>query len=106
MARRITSLANKTLTEDTLDKTFVYPEITEEPAVEETSEPEESKKKTGKVINCQQLALREGPGTEYKMIEPIPVGTKVQILGEEAEFYKVIAGTGHEGYAMAEYIKK
>lgn len=103
MARRsLEPIPNKTLTED---KTFVY--SAEETKVEEPTPKKttKAKPKTGTVINCSKLAFRDGPSVTNQIIRPLDVGTKVDILGEENEFYKIQVD-GTEGYAMSSYIKK
>ncbi len=49
------------------------------------------------------LYLRAGPGTEYQQLALLPAGTAMQIVGENGEWYQVIA-LGQTGYVNRNYI--
>lgn len=83
-----TTVPETTVPEPTVPETTVpeptVPETTvPEPTVPETTEPEatkpEAEKVTGKVKASGGLALREGPGTGYKVLKYLENGTSVTI---------------------------
>lgn len=55
--------------------------------------------KVGTVANCSLLNLREAPSTSSNVIRCLIVGTKVDILGEDGDFYKI-----SEGFVMKQFI--
>ncbi|HBI6881531.1 TPA: SH3 domain-containing protein [Clostridium perfringens] len=70
---------------------------------EKQSTPENTEK-TGVVNVSSSLNVREGAGTSSKVIGSLSGNTKVTIVGEEGEFYK-IEYKGSHGYVAKEYIK-
>ncbi|MCX0404897.1 SH3 domain-containing protein [Clostridium perfringens] len=70
---------------------------------EKPSAPE-STEKTGIVNVSSSLNVREGASTSSKVIGSLSGNTKVTIVGEEGEFYK-IEYKGSHGYVAKEYIK-
>ena len=70
---------------------------------EKPSTPE-STEKTGIVNVSSSLNVREGSSTSSKVIGSLSGNTKVTIVGEEGEFYK-IEYKGSHGYVAKEYIK-
>ncbi|XZL44577.1 SH3 domain-containing protein [Clostridium perfringens] len=70
---------------------------------EKPSTPE-STEKTGVVNVSSSLNVREGASTSSKVIGSLSGNTKVTIIGEEGEFYK-IEYKGSHGYVAKEYIK-
>ncbi|MGU9041647.1 SH3 domain-containing protein [Clostridium perfringens] len=70
---------------------------------EKPSTPE-STEKTGIVNVSSSLNVREGASTSSKVIGSLSGNTKVTIVGEEGEFYK-IEYKGSHGYVAKEYIK-
>ena len=49
-------------------------------------------------VEADLLNMREGPGTEYGVLEPVQMGTLWDYLGEEGDFYHVKYLLGMEGY--------
>ena len=70
---------------------------------EKPSTPE-SAEKTGVVNVSSSLNVREGASTSSKVIGSLSGNTKVIIVGEEGEFYK-IEYKGSHGYVAKEYVK-
>ena len=70
---------------------------------EKPSTPENTEK-TGIVNVSSSLNVREGSSTSSKVIGSLSGNTKVTIVGEEGEFYK-IEYKGSHGYVAKEYIK-
>ncbi|EOU1461994.1 SH3 domain-containing protein [Clostridium perfringens] len=70
---------------------------------EKPSTPE-STEKTGIVNVSSSLNVRSGASTSSKVIGSLSGNTKVTILGEEGEFYK-IEYKGSHGYVAKEYVK-
>ena len=70
---------------------------------EKPSTPE-STEKTGIVNVSSSLNVREGASTSSKVIGSLSGNTKVIIVGEEGEFYK-IEYKGSHGYVAKEYVK-
>ena len=54
----------------------------------------------GIVINCGFLNVREKPNSRSIVLRRIPVGTEVEILGEDGDFYKI-----QNGFVMKDFIK-
>lgn len=55
-----------------------------------------------KVINCDKLNARTGPGTNYAIKESVKVGTILTIVGESGNWYKTKSGL----YVSKSYCKK
>lgn len=55
-----------------------------------------------KVINCDKLNARIGPGTNYAVKESVKVGTILTIVGESGNWYKTKSGL----YVSKSYCKK
>lgn len=55
-----------------------------------------------KVINCDKLNARIGPGTNYAVKESVKVGTILTIVGESGNWYKTRSGL----YVSKSYCKK
>ena len=45
-----------------------------------------------KVVNCDYLNARKGPGTSYAVVESVKVGTILTIVGESGNWYKTKSG--------------
>lgn len=54
----------------------------------------------GIVINCGFLNVREKPNSRSVVLRRIPIGTEVEILGEDGDFYKI-----QNGFIMKDFIK-
>ena len=116
MAKRsLEPIPSKELTED---KTFVFPEKTSIVDTDEKKKPvkkvikEEVEEKkdlvkkvaTARVVDCNQLAFRKGPGLDHGMIRPLPVGTEVKVIDKSGEWANVELD-GVKGYVMSKFIK-
>ena len=53
----------------------------------------------------KNVVMRKGPGTKYKTLSSLRVGTKVTILGSGGSWYKV-SYRGRTGYIMKKYLSK
>ena len=85
-------------------ETVIVDEIPEE-IIEET--PDETKNnKTGIVIGCVKLNIREKPELGAPIVCAIDCLTEVEIDEDNStrEFYKVYTVAGMEGYCMRKYI--
>jgi len=62
-------------------------------------------------ITTSDADLREGPGTTYRILRPIPKGTKIVVVGREGLWLKVQSVRGnpsgyvHEQYARPFYVQ-
>ena len=61
---------------------------------------EEPKVKTGIVTGCKKLNVRKEPKTDGEVYRTIDVDTKVEIVDEEGDFYKI----GEGEYCMKNFI--
>ena len=64
-------------------------------------EPEPEKDEA--VVTGKNVALRTGPGTQYKIIERIPTGRTVKVLDNG---WTYVEHGGNKGFMMDEYIRK
>lgn len=89
------------------------PVVEEIPAVIEKTEvkaPEkksEKKAKTGVVVDCIKLNVRNNPHPEAAIELTIDKGTEVEIVGSNGDFYNVRKGTiteGFSGWCMKKFI--
>ncbi|MEW9698616.1 stalk domain-containing protein [Paenibacillus sp. SI8] len=55
-------------------------------------------------VTADILNIRSGSGLQYAVIAKIAVGSKVTILGKEAEWYRVRLSDGKIGWAIADYL--
>lgn len=75
------------------------------------SDDQQTKKEEGPMIyqatvsaqNGYTVRMRSGLGTTYSIITKVPIGSKVDVLGEEGE-WKRIRYNGKEGYMMSQYL--
>ena len=67
--------------------------------------PEPTSEKDTAIVTGKNVALREGPGTNYKVITRIPTNTKVDIAHETDE-WQLITHNGKTGYMMKQFIKE
>lgn len=51
------------------------------------------------------LALRTGPGTNYKLRQRMPTGSEVRMIGRSGNWIKVRAANGSTGWAYSKYLK-
>ena len=71
------------------------------------SDPNDVVGKTG-ITTADGLNFRTGPGTEHSIIGMVHLGTQVNILGVEGDWYKVscvMNGILKTGYMSSEYVK-
>ena len=64
----------------------------------------ENTDQTEAVVTGKNVALREGPGTNYRVIKRIPTNTTVSIVSAPAD-WKLITYKGKTGYMMKQFIK-
>jgi len=57
------------------------------------------------VVTGTNLALRQGPGTDYSVMTRIPTGTQIKITNEP-EGWTYVSYGGKKGFVMDKYIKK
>lgn len=60
----------------------------------------------GKVCDCKKLNIRKEPDGESEVLDVISNGSEIMIDESEstADFYKVYAESGVEGFCMKKYI--
>ena len=73
--------------------------------VENNEETNDETKNIGIVDNCLQLIIRIEPSKDSKIIGFIDKLSKVEILEEINDFYKICTESGIEGFCMKDYIK-
>lgn len=90
------------------------PEVAPKPVIEETVEEVVEpvvepviKTKTGVVVDCIKLNVREAPNTQAEIVCVINASTNLVIDEVESteEFYKVCTESGAEGFCMKKFIK-
>ncbi len=64
---------------------------------------QESSQTVGKIVNCNYLNFRSGPGTTYSSNGSIKVGTEVAILGSSDGWYKILYNS-KEGWVSGKYV--
>jgi SH3 domain protein len=50
------------------------------------------------------ITLREGQGSEYKIIKSLKAGTPLEIIEESERYLKVRTGAGSEGWVLKQYV--
>lgn len=89
------------------------PEVAPKPVIEETVEEVVETiepvvtTKTGVVVDCLKLNVREAPNTQADIVCVINASTNLVIDEAESteEFYKVCTESGAEGFCMKKFIK-
>ncbi|MFZ5986279.1 MAG: SH3 domain-containing protein [Bacillota bacterium] len=56
------------------------------------------------IVNASTLNVREGAGTEYKIVDKLDRGEKVSILAKENGWYKIKMSNGTIGWVSSTYI--
>lgn len=52
------------------------------------------------------ITLRQGMGSQYKILGTLPTGTPLQVLGEQGKFLEVQTADGTRGYVLKQYVSK
>lgn len=52
------------------------------------------------------ITLRQGMGSQYKILATLPTGTPLQVLGEQGKFLEVQTADGTRGYVLKQYVSK
>ena len=60
----------------------------------------------GTVANCDKLNVRKSPDISSEPISILDVDSNVLICGKENGFYKIVTGSGIEGYCKEEFIER
>lgn len=60
----------------------------------------------GTVCNASLVNIRRGPSKEYDPITTIKEGSKVEILEEVGDFYKIKYERNKKGYISSDFCKK
>ena len=60
----------------------------------------------GMVANCDKLNVRKSPDISSEPISILDVDSTVLICGKENGFYKIVTGSGIEGYCKEEFIER
>ena len=81
-------------------------EMVDEVVIEEFVVETEEKPKTGKVVNCELLNVREQPNTNAEIVCMIKRNTEVEIdvTKSTSDFYKICIASGIEGFCMKKFI--
>jgi len=77
---------------------------TEEPQTEPASDSAESPAERKVAVSVDVLRLREGPGTEFAIIDRLIMGTVLNVTGNRDEWLKVIAPEGKNGWVHGDYV--
>ena len=67
--------------------------------------PEPTPDKGYAIVTGKNLALRQGPGTQYSVMTRIKTGTKIQLV-DEPEGWTFVKYGNREGFVMDKYIQK
>lgn len=62
--------------------------------------------KTGVVIDCSKLNVRQESNLNSKVIKVIDVNTKLEIKDKVGEWFKIKLNDSTEGFCMSKYIKE
>jgi cell wall-associated NlpC family hydrolase len=65
-------------------------------------QPAPAPARTG-VTTDDNVNLRTGPGTSYSVIAQLPRGTTLEVLGQQAGWYRVATARGTVGWVVADY---
>lgn len=57
------------------------------------------------IVDVSILRLRNGPGTDYAILENLALGTLLKLNGSEGEWLKVTTMEGKNGWVHGEYVK-
>jgi uncharacterized protein YgiM (DUF1202 family) len=81
--------------------------VTNEPTPEDPTVDVDPIVKTGVVVACQKLNVREHPDKNANVVSVLDEGSVVEVSIEESVsgFYKVCTEIGIEGYCMKSYIE-
>lgn len=93
----------------TTRKGKIYDEVTRELTEESPAEVEATVPPTvkhGTVVNCFSVNVRKWPSFESDVLEVLPKGDVVKILGKRKEFYKVSTNNTSVGYISSDFIKE
>jgi N-acetylmuramoyl-L-alanine amidase len=89
-------------------------EVTEEMVPEEEPAPppdsdyddQNDSDKEHATVNVNLLRLRSGPGTDFEILDLLPMGTVLEITGREKEWLQVITPKAKQGWVYGDYVKK
>ena len=59
----------------------------------------------GTVVNCDALRIRREPSFDSEILSIIDAGTRLKLLPENNEWYKVSKFKGVTGYVAANYVQ-
>ncbi|MDW7730467.1 MAG: SH3 domain-containing protein [Bacillota bacterium] len=79
-------------------------EIVESGAELEPELEPEPESKLEVVVNVDVLRLRNGPSTDYEILDRLMLGTLLSVIGQENEWLKVITPEGKEGWVHGDYV--
>ena len=72
--------------------------------VKKPKKKEEPNKIFGTVVGCTRLNVRKQPSLQKDVITTITTGTKVEVLKDTDDWYKVKLNDGQIGYCMKKFI--
>lgn len=59
---------------------------------------------TGCVVDCDELRMRREPNLDSEILMTISVGSRLKLIKESPQWFKVIRYRGTTGYVCADYI--
>ena len=68
------------------------------------SQPVQPSQKIGTVTAASGLNVREGPGTDYKILGRLANGAVIVITGQSGSWYKIIFGA-KEAWVISDFVK-
>lgn len=80
--------------------------VAEKKEVKEEEPANVNRIRHAKVVNCAQLNVRSEASIMASVVEIIPEGEVVDILGVANDFTKVHTNRGMNGYCMSDYLKE
>lgn len=78
-----------------------------EPAPPPDDEPDDHSDagKEHVTVDVNLLRLRSGPGTDFEILNLLPMGTVLEIIGREKEWLQVITPKAEQGWVHGDYVK-
>lgn len=98
---------NKETQDETIEEIVGQDETIEETIEEIVGQDKIEEEKTGVVVDCLALNVRNEPDVTGQVIAVIQVGTKVTISEESSndKFYSIVTADGISGYCKKQFIK-
>lgn len=66
----------------------------------------EEKDREHVAVDVNLLRLRSGPGTDFAILDLLPMGTVLEVTGRDAEWLQVITPQDKQGWVYGDYVKR